>query len=176
MRNILSSVSIDGGVKEKFHMDGNRSPSKEPDEPEKELKYVNIQIKPVIFMDDLLNASKSIEIAQRHNIRMEELIEEKLLDFNLNKSCFLVAGEKQSRKNLQKNIEKKPLLLCNVPMKQVQEERYLGCQIGVTVGDSVASTVKRRLALASRTIYEARTVMEDSRAMVVGGISIASKI
>ena len=67
-------------------------------------------------------------------------------------------------------------MICNIPMKQVQEERYLGCQIGVTVGESVSATVKRRLAMASRTIYEARTVMEDSRAIVVGGISIAAKI
>ena len=77
--NVLSSVSIDGGVKEKFHMDGNISVSKEPDEPEKELKYGNIEIKPVIFMDDLLNASKSVETAQHDNIKMEEIIEEKLL-------------------------------------------------------------------------------------------------
>ena len=61
-------------------------------------------------------------------------------------------------------------------MKQVREERYLGCQLAPTVGESITATVKRRLAIASRTIYETRTVMEDSRAEVLGSIAISFKI
>ena len=73
---------------------------KEPEDPKKELKYDNIDMKPMIFMDAISNTSKCIKTAQHDNIKMEELIEEKLLDFNLDKSCFLVAGKRGSRKNL----------------------------------------------------------------------------
>ena len=103
-------------------------------------------------------------------------MESNLLDFNLLKSCFLVVGNPKAKKKLQRKLEQKPLTLCNTRMKQVQIKRYLGCQLSGSVGQSVSATVSKRIGVANKAIYEARSVVEDSRAMAVGGLSLGFQI
>ena len=61
-------------------------------------------------------------------------------------------------------------------MKQVKSEKYLGFQLAATACDSVIATVSKRLGVATRAIYDARAVVEDSRAQSVGGITVIFKI
>ena len=103
---------------------------------------------------------------------MEVVLEEKLLDFNLLKSAFLIVGNKKARKKLQKEVDKDPITLCNQPMKQVLQEKYLGLQLAPTVAGSIAATIKKRLGLAFHSIHEIRTILEDSRVDAVGSLIV----
>ena len=51
-------------------------------------------------------------------------MESKLLDLNSEKCCFLLAGSRKGKKKLQKEVDEKPLLLYNLPMKQVSAEKF----------------------------------------------------
>ena len=56
---------------------------------------------------------------------MEDLIESKLLDLNLDKCKYIVAGSKKGILKIKKNLEKKPLTLCSNAMKEVSVNKYL---------------------------------------------------
>ena len=57
---------------------------------------------------------------------METLAETKLLDCNLEKSCYVVMGSKKARCEVNKKLDEKPLLLCGKPMQRERQGKYLG--------------------------------------------------
>ena len=58
---------------------------------ETDVKYPGM-FHPVIFMDDLNKVSSTRDSAQLANERIENMLEEKLLDLNSQKTCFLILG------------------------------------------------------------------------------------
>ena len=67
-------------------------------------------------------------------------------------------------------------MLYNMKMKLVESEKYLGMWLSATAADSVSTTVRKRIGLATMSIYETRTIVEDCRANVVCGLSLAFHI
>ena len=61
--------------------------------------------------------------------KMEAMAETKLLNFNLEKSCFIVFGNKKSRKEINEKLHDRPLQLCGVDMVQEEQAKYLGDQL-----------------------------------------------
>ena len=53
-----------------------------------ELSYGGERLQPLLFQDNISRLSTSVREAQTGNTWMESLMETKLLDFNLDKSCF----------------------------------------------------------------------------------------
>ena len=136
------------------------------------VKYDDVTIQPLLVQDDVWNAANSVEDAQVANNKMEEVLEKKLLNLNLDKSSYLVAGAKKARKQLEEQINRNPLTLCNTNMMKVKEAKYLGIWLSGSVSDSVAATVSHRIGLASRSIYEIKAVIEDSRADSLGAVEV----
>ena len=167
---ICSSVNIDNGVVDQFHDENDIK------EELKAITYEGITIHPLLFQDDVLNATDSIESANFGNKRMEILLESKLLDFNLDKSCYIIAGNKEAINRMKVKLKSNPINLCDQPMKEVHEEKYLGSILAASVNESIAATVARRIGIATRNIYEIRAIIEDSRANTVGGITVAFKL
>ena len=173
---IVSASGLDSGVEEYFHKkeekkernDDEKEDEKEDDKDEDVVRYDDIEIFPLLFQDDLNSVNKSVKSAQETNVKMEELMESKLLDLNLQKSCFLIVGNGKERKKLQKEVDKYPLLLYGQRMKQATVEKYLGFQLSYSASASVAATVAKRYGVALRAIYEARAVVEDSRVVTLG--------
>ena len=180
MGAVISSNNLDGGVKEFFHdKDVNEEESEEEmmkKNYDDQVKYNNVVIHPLLWQDDIFNASSSVGKAQEANDRMIKLVESKLLDLNIGKSVCLVAGKKKARERLQEELDSSPLMLYNLKMKQVDSEKYLGMWLSATSACSVSTTVSKRIGLATRSIYETRTIVEDCRANVVGGLSLAFHI
>ena len=58
-------------------------------------------------------------------------------------------------------------------MKQVLQEKYLGCQVSTSVSASVSATVANRAGAVTHAIYETRAVLEDCRASTAGGVMVA---
>ena len=107
---------------------------------------------------------------------MKQLVESKLLDLNLSKSVYIVAGNKKARNMLKKKAEESPLILCKTVMKYVEANKYLGCWLAGSAAETVATTVSHRLGVAKRTIYEIRAVIEDRRADTLGAVEIALRL
>ena len=61
-------------------------------------------------------------------------------------------------------------MLYNTQRKQVDREKYLGMWLAATGADSVSITVTKRIAAATQSIYETRSIVEDCRANVLGGL------
>ena len=166
---VASAVNLDKGMQEQFDDEDENGESKYGEE---KLYYAETKLNPFLFQDDIMNMSQSIEAAQAAIIKIENLLECKLLDFNLSKCSVLIAGERKARVRAQQQADSAPLLLCGAPMKVTAAERYLGCWLAGSAADSVAITVAKRLGPAYQALYQARAIVSDSRAGAVGGVTL----
>ena len=136
-----------------------------------ELSYGGERLQPLLFQDDISRLSTSVRGAQTGNTRMESVMETKLLDFNLDKSCVIVMGSRKQKTEVEGQLEQNPLTLCGKKMVNVQMEKYLGdmlCSAGLS--ESVHATVLKRKGQVISSILDTKAVVEDCRANVVGGI------
>ena len=160
----LSAVSIDKGVSVTFaDSDG-------------EIKYIDLELGPVEFMDDIGRFAETVESAQDGNDRIVHLLESKLLDLNLDKTNYLVIGSRKQSKKLKKELENKPLTISGHPMKEVKTLKYLGDNLCSTIEESIHQTVLKRIGIAKKSISEIRAVIEDKRAKHIGGFNVALEI
>ena len=156
---ILSAASIADGVEKAFR------------NSEYEISYGEEELKPLLFQDDIGRICDSVEAAQHGNDRVAHVMESKLLDFNIDKSCFLVVGNDKSKENIRNQLEVSPLTLSGFPMKEMTQEKYLGDYLHCNGNpDSVAATVKVRSGLAVSAVNEIKSVLEDCRVNVAVGL------
>ena len=136
-----------------------------------EISYGDITIQPLLYQDDVFRLCLDPFSAQIGNEFMDNVMETKLLDFNLDKSCYIIIGDTDAKVKMKEQFKSAPLTLSGKPMKEVDSEKYLGDYIS-TLGttDTALITVKKRHNKAMNAIREIKTVIEDCRAEVVGGI------
>ena len=137
---------------------------------EHEVSYGPIVLLPFQFLDDLARFTFNPIDAQYGNNMLENLAEVKLLDYNLLKCSVVVLGTKKSRESLEEDFLEKNPTLYGQKVKIESQESYLGDQIGFSVADSVSLTIKKRLGLVKKSIFEIKSVVEDCRSQMVGGI------
>ena len=90
---LVSAVNLDSGVNDFFC------------NSEYEVNYGDVALQPILFQDDVARLSTNLEAVQMGNNKMESLAETKLLNFNLDKSCFVVIGNEKSRGVLQEQLK-----------------------------------------------------------------------
>ena len=139
---ILSAVNIDNGMNDAF------------EDVESDVKYVDLEVKFQIYMDDIGKLSESVEAAQDANKRIERLMESKLLDLNLKKTNFMVIGKKKCTKQLRKKLERNPLMIYDTIMREVNKIQFLGEEICQTHEESVHQTIIKRIGIAKKAIFE----------------------
>ena len=84
---IISSTSIGNSVDVTFaHSDC-------------EVTYSSLKLLPQSFMDNILRMAEGLTSAQYGNNLLEDLMGEKSLDFNTDKSCFLLMGNRGLKRN-----------------------------------------------------------------------------
>ena len=98
--SIVSAVNLDKGVDDFFR------------DSEYEVNYGELSLQPLLYQDYVARLANDLESAQMGNNRMETMAETKLLDFNLDKSCFILMVDKKSRQELEKQLAVNPLQLC----------------------------------------------------------------
>ena len=157
---LISAVNLDNGVNDMFH------------NSEYEVSYGDVELQPLLYQDDVFRLALDIESAQIGNDKMETMAETKLLDFNLDKSCFLVMGGKRPRQEIEDKLALNPLQLCGSDMKKEDKFKYLGDYLSsLGLAGSVEATVNKRKGLVTRSIFEIRTVVEDCRSQICGGLT-----
>ena len=136
-----------------------------------ELSYGDVMIQLLIFQDDLFRMCTSQEAAQAGNYMIEAVMESKLLDLNIDKSCCIVIGDKNSTKDIKTDLRNHPLTLYGNLMKEKVSEKYVGDYIhSEGTGASVQCTVKNRSGRISLNIIESRAIIDDCRVNAVGGL------
>ena len=143
---------------------------------DKMVKYVDLVIYSQSYMDDIGNLSNDAESAQEVIDRIENLLETKVLDLNVDKTSYMVMGSKSARTKLRAELSKKPLKVYNKEMQEVNTVKYLGEYLCPSLEESVHQTIVKRIGIAKKSIFEIRTVVEDRRANQVGGFNLALDI
>jgi hypothetical protein len=158
-RALISASSIDYTVDEHFK------------ESHYEISYDELLLQPLLFQDDVARLCLDPEAAQMGNYKMESVMESKLLDFNMDKSCYMVVGGNKAQMKMKARLNDQPLTLCNFPMKNVESEKYLGDQISAGgLAESVQLTVDLRAGKVTVNVYEIKAILEDCRIHCLGGI------
>ena len=93
---IVSSNNVDVGMEEAFN------------DEDKEIRYKELTVKGLSYMDDIMCMSENLENAEYGNRKMEECIGRKNLSFNLDKSNYVIVGSNKERKKLNKKLREKP--------------------------------------------------------------------
>ena len=161
---ILSANNVSVGVEETFR------------EKETEIVYENVRLNPLSYMDDLMEMSETVNDAQEANKTIEVFLGRKNLQLNMDKSNYIIIGGSKERRKMKKELQKNPLMLCGVKMKEVEELKYLGDYASINNEESVHKTVLKRIGLAKQSIVDIRSVVEDTRASKLGGINIAFQL
>ena len=158
---VISAVSLDKGVEEYFG------------DSEDEMRYAGLRLQPLLFQDDISRLANNPASLQAGNDRLEVMAETKLLDFNLEKSGFMQIGKSKMTQKFKDQLLKNPITLCGKPMSCVSEAKLLGDWLSDKgLGESVATTVKKRKGLVIASMYEIRTVVEDVRSNSIVGLSV----
>ena len=109
--------------------------------------------------------------AKLGNELIDIVMETKLLDFNLDKSCYIGIGGKAAKEEIRNSFEAEHLYLSGKPKKEATAEKYLGDYISSEgLGDSIIVTINNRSKKVTIVLLEIRAVIEDCRALVNGGI------
>ena len=137
---------------------------------EHEAVYGRVPVGPVILQDDICRVAVSPEAAQAGVSKMEAMAETKQLNFNEDKSVFVIFGKGKAKREMEENFKENPVLLYGKPMKCAKSERFLGDQMGETLGESISATLNKRIGRATQSIYEIRDIVDDFRAKITGGI------
>ena len=128
-------------------------------------------MQPLLYQDDVVRLAPSLESLQYGNDRIVAVAESKLLDFHTDKSCFTVFGKKKDRERIIAEHQSNPVQLCGQNMKHEETVKYLGDMLsGKGLAESVSETVKSRKNLVLKSVFEIRSVVDDCRSVVAGGL------
>ena len=156
--SIISSSSLAKGVSDFF------------ESSESELFYGSLKLLPMQLQDDLLRLCKNPMDAQLGYDRLEAMAEVKLLNYNIGKCKIVVMGKANARKKLTEEFIVNPPKLNGKEVELSNEEVYLGDVLGSDAAESISLTIKRRSGLIKKTIFEIKSIVEDTRSKVAGGI------
>ena len=92
---LISSANVSAGVDEAFA------------NSDKEIKYHDINLNPQSYMDDVIRMAENRNNAQYGNDKMEEMVKKKVLQFNLDKSNYMIVGSKKGREKLNHKIPRR---------------------------------------------------------------------
>ena len=93
---ICSAVNLDNGVRDFF------------EGSEYELSYGDVVLAPALFQEDFSRMCDNHVSVQMGNDRMEAMVETKLLDFNMDKSCLIVIGKPSIKKEMEARLSENP--------------------------------------------------------------------
>ena len=106
--------------------------------------------------------SSSREAAQAGNEYIKSCMEVKLLDLNVDKSCYMIIGSGKNTELLRNEMLKNPLVLCGNNMKEKSSDKYLGDILscgGLTT--SAHETIMDRHSRVFSGISETRAIVQD---------------
>ena len=137
---------------------------------EEEISYGPLKLLPQSFQDDLCRLCLNPLSAQMGLDRLQNLADTKLLEFNHKKTMIIFMGNKKAREELEEDFERNRPCLYDKPVNLEKQGTYLGDELGPSVAESISLTIKKRIGLAKKAIFDIKLIIEDCRSQIVGGI------
>ena len=104
---LLSSLNLDMGVQSLFTSSTS------------EISYGAIRLQPLIFQDDLARMCTTVQPAQAGNDKVAEITNSKQLEINIDKSSFIILGNRNKVKEIREQLAATPLTLNNNKIKDI---------------------------------------------------------
>ena len=137
----LSSTNLDNGTREEFKDSTN------------EVSIGKVMVGPILFFDDCMRIASSVNDAQAGIIKLEQLAESKLLNYNMKKTKFVVIGEKKAKEKLEEDVDSSPLMLYNTPLKKSSAEKYVGWYLSDKgLANCAQTTIERRVGNVKKQV------------------------
>ena len=70
--------------------------------------------------------NEDVRMARNHNIRMEDMLLEKLLEAHPDKTVYIVTGSLSYKKKVKKELKDSPLVFRSFTMEEKESKKYLG--------------------------------------------------
>ena len=163
--SLVSQLNIDTGIDSYFCGSGD------------EAFYGTVRLQPLLFMDDCLRVADGVREAQAGHVKLDYALKEKLLTFHESKSVYMVYGSNKYKMEVEQQIQECPLTLGDITLKQKSQQKYLGDILDDRgLAASAEATVKAREGKTKGGIYELRSVCQDFRMQLLGGMVGALKL
>ena len=143
-----------------------------------EVSYDDIRLEPITFQDDAARFVTDIVSAQKGNDFVSSAMNLKQLTINVDKCATILFGKKKVVKKTLDEIDNMGgLKINNIKVLVKENEKYLGdyiCSAGMA--KSVEKTIEKRYGRIIKGIIEIKTVVEDFRANLLGGLDLGLQI
>ena len=112
-----------------------------------EASYASLKLSPLLFQDDSLRFSTTIEEVQKGNILMSNAMKIKQLELNVDKSGVMIFGRKKKVELIKKNVEEQKYFeIDGLEIKIKLQDKYLGDYLhSGGLSKSVEATVSKSL-------------------------------
>ena len=171
--DVVAQGTLSGALVSQAVLDDNVSAEFTPGGPD-ELTYGDVQLAPLLFQDDLFHGALQTEAARRGNEKMDKVIQKLGLEFNLNKTVYLLAGDKVSRAKTRIELMENPLSISSNIMKEKEVYKYLGQLLSSQgLSHSIALTIEARENKIKAASREAIKSVNDWRSRVTGSLQTA---
>ena len=136
--------------------------------------YGDIRIQPLAWQDDVGIPNEDVTMARNNNIRMEEMLSEKLLEAHSDKTVYIVMGSSSFKKKVREELKDSPLVFGSFRMKEKESEKYLG-QIIHSGGleKSSLATVQERIGRIKGVTLEIKSIIEEFTMQALGSLMSA---
>ena len=113
-------------------------------------------------------------MARNNNIRMEEMLSEKLLEAHSDKTVYIVMGSSSFKKKVREELKDSPLVFGSFSMKEKESEKYLG-QIIHSGGmeKSSLATVQERIGRIKGATLKIKSIIEEFMMQALGSLMSA---
>ena len=142
-----------------------------------EVSYGRVQLAPLLYQDDSMRMTNSVDGARDGIRRFEELMDAKRLDVNIDKCAYMIFGKKKNVDRIRNEIQNNPLYYKGTAMKEKKKEKWLGDFIDVLgLKESTLTTIQERKQRIFTAINEVIAIIEDSRVNRLGSLKFAVDI
>ena len=131
-----------------------------------------VRLQPLSFQDDVIRMCPGRAGAQEGYHKFEAVFKSKLLEIHPTKSCFILfSNDNKMRSKIENEINQQPLIYDDFTVNKSSGEKWLGDMLSdAGLMKSVEATVKNRYGRILSAIFEMKSVLEDLRLQMIGGL------
>ena len=122
----------------------------------------------LILQDDIMKMSNTVEQARDGSQKIDELLKQKLLSLNYDKSKYILLGNRKAKNRMKKELRKQPMKMGEEILENSVMEKYLGDIIHEKgCEESITATIKERMRKLTPKCEE---IIQIANSSIMGGL------
>ena len=152
---LVSSLNIGSAIADKF-------------QGESSANIGSLELLCLILQDDIMKMSNTLEQARNGSEKIDELLKQKLLSLNYDKSKYILLGNGKAKNRMRKELMKQPMKMGEEILGNSVMEKYLGDIIHEKgCGESITATIKERMRKLTSKCEE---IIQIANTTLMGGL------